>query len=552
VKFILLVLLLVVVASGGIFARWRLRRDLHSPGTVAVKRGDVVLLVKETGTLEARRQVEVKSQAAGQIVRLLVDESDTVKKGDLIAELDPSELKREVERAEAQIAGARAALEQARTSRAATDKQVQAAIERARQGIEQARSRLAQARERAGTQQVLSRTQIEQAEAALRTAQENLRLEQEAGQRQRLADARSGLQQAQANLTNAEKELARVTELADKGFVAGSEVDEARRQMEVAGAQFDSARERLATVEKEADSRQRALSAAVDEASASLRAARARSAETAITEAEVRAAEAALRQAEAAYQEALARRAEIVVAAREVEKAEANLRQLQSLLEQARVRLSYTTVRAPMSGCVVKRHVEPGELIMSGIASFAAGTPIVTIADLSEMLVRVRLNEVDAAKVRVGQRAEVRSDALKGRVFGGVVSALAPMAERRQEPGDPGAVAKFEVEITLLETDPGLRPGISAAVDITVGERRGVLYLPPEAVTEKAGRQDVTVMSDAVEQKREVKVGLRTIDRLEIVSGVQEGERIVIPKGALAGRKQIPMERAIRRHRGRA
>ncbi len=547
----LIVLVLVAVAVGtGVVVRWRMKDRDSGPRTVEVKKGDVVLLVKEAGTVEARRQVQVKSQVAGQVVKLLVEEGDGVKEGDLIAVLDPTELRREVERTEAQIAGAKAAVLQARSSRESTTRQVDAGIESAGEAVEQARSRLKQARERAASQSVVSRTAVEQADAALRSAQENLSLEQQAGSRQRVAEAQSAYDQAQANLTKAEKELERAEGLVAEGYIAASEVDEARRSVEVAQAQFNSAQERLSTVEKEAGARERALKAAVDEAQAALKAAQARGSEATVAEAEVEAAQAALRQAEAGHKEALSRRWQVEVAAREVEKAEANLRQLESGAEQARVRLSYTTVRAPMDGLVVKRHVEPGELIMSGVASFAAGTPIVTIADLSEMLVKVGLNEVDAPKVKVGQKAEVSSDALKGRVFHGVVSAVAPMAERDQQGG--GQVAKFEVEVTLLSNDPELRPGVSANVDIVVAERRQVVYLPPEAVQEKGGRETVTVVGAGMKQEREVKLGLKTVDRVEVVSGVKEGEQVETPSGALMGRKKIPMERAIEGHRRRA
>lgn len=540
-------ILIVVLTVGGLIVRSRMRRDAGGPRTVEVRQGDVVLSVKETGTIEAKQQVEVKSQAAGQILRLLVDESQPVKKGDLIAELDPTEIQREVERTEAQITGARAALDQAIASGGSTEKQVEASIRGAREAVEQARSRLAQARERASSQSVVSRTQVEQAEAALRSAEESLSLEQEATQRQRLAEAQSAFDQAQANLTNAETEAQRAQELQAEGFMSASQVDERRRQVEVARAQFNSAKERLDTVEKETQSRQRALSASVDEAKAALRAAQARESETAISREEATGAEAALRQAQAAYEEGLAGQARVVVAAREVDKAQANLQQLQSAMEQARVRLGYTTVRAPITGIVVKRHVEPGELIMSGVASFAAGTPIVTIADLSEMKVKVRLNEVDAAEVKAGQRAEVRTDALKGRVFPARVSAVSPMAERKQEPGDVAAVPKFEVEVTLAKVGSELRPGLSADVDIIVAERRNVLYLPPEAISEKGGVSTVSVLgAEGQKQKKTVKVGLKTVDRAEIISGLAKGERVLVPKGALMGRKQIPIERAMR------
>jgi len=165
--------------------------------------------------------------------------------------------------------------------------------------------------------------------------------------------------------------------------------------------------------------------------------------------ADVAAARAQLQQAQArlALVEAGARPETIAAAAAEVARAEASL-------EQAQVALARCEIRAPFAGTVGWVHVRAGELV-------ALGQPVITLGDLATLRVETTdLDEVDVARVTVGQEAVVTFDALPERMFTGRVTRIDPMAE----PGAAGV--RYTVIVELDEVDPAIRWGMTAFVDI--------------------------------------------------------------------------------------
>src|SRR5512140_1162580 len=123
-------------------------------------------------------------------------------------------------------------------------------------------------------------------------------------------------------------------------------------------------------------------------------------------------------------------------------------------------------VTAPMSGVVITKGVELGETVTSGVSSFNAGTVLFTVADLKTLLIKVNLNEVDIAKVKVGQPVRITLDAYPQKVFGGKVRFVAPAATLVEK------IKVFEVEVALDELGSVFRTGMSANVEI-LGEKRG-------------------------------------------------------------------------------
>src|SRR5439155_827271 len=125
-------------------------------------------------------------------------------------------------------------------------------------------------------------------------------------------------------------------------------------------------------------------------------------------------------------------------------------------------------ILAPMAGTVTKRYIEAGELVTSGIATFSSGMAIVQIADLSRMRVVCEINEVDVARVRVGQRAEILLDAARGQRYPGSVVSVAPAPVTTGLQND-----------TSVEIRSGLREGDRALPAAYHGpSRRGVKGIP--------------------------------------------------------------------------
>ena len=134
-----------------------------------------------------------------------------------------------------------------------------------------------------------------------------------------------------------------------------------------------------------------------------------------------------------------------------------------------------------MSGVVIKKGVELGETVTSGVSSFNAGTVLFTVADLKSLIVKVNLNEVDIAKVDVGQPVRITLDAYPQKVFGGKVRFVAPAATLVEK------IKVFEVEVALDELGDAFRTGMSANVEILGEKRAKAVSLPLEALQRRDG-----------------------------------------------------------------
>ncbi len=209
-------------------------------------------------------------------------------------------------------------------------------------------------------------------------------------------------------------------------------------------------------------------------------------------------------------------------------------------LATAQDRLRYTQVEAPIEGTVTQRNIQPGEVVVPGVTATVEGRPLLVIADLRTLLVKIDLNQIDVAKVKVGQQAEVTLDALPGKKFTAAVTKVAPAAVRN------ATVDVFPVEATLGGSQDltAIKPGMTADVKIHIDTRPGVLLLPIEAVTSEKGKHFVTPLdaggtagAGAAAGKggrRDVQVGARNDRDVEITTGLKEGDRVAIKPPASA------------------
>ena len=207
-------------------------------------------------------------------------------------------------------------------------------------------------------------------------------------------------------------------------------------------------------------------------------------------------------------------------------------------------------VTSPMSGVVIKRGVELGETVTSGVSSFNAGTVLFTVADLKSLIIRVNLNEVDIAKVHVGQPARISLDAYPQKVFTGKVSFVAPSAELVEK------IKVFKVEVTLDELGDSFRTGMSANVEILGEKRDKAISIPLEALQRRDGKTVAFRLKANLEPKKiatakeglsgrnkfiwlsdhwkdyfdvvPVQGGIATLERVEILAGLKAGEEVAL------------------------
>jgi RND family efflux transporter MFP subunit len=194
--------------------------------------------------------------------------------------------------------------------------------------------------------------------------------------------------------------------------------------------------------------------------------------------------------------------------------ADAALEQASATLETADRQLSRTRVASPIAGQVVKRLVSVGEQVDG-----TAAQPIVEVANLDHVEIAAAVPSEHLGRVRVGQRAEVSSDAYADRSFDGEIIAIAPAVD--------SATNTALARIRLANTGRLLKVGMFAQAQIGVSERKGALTVPPSAVSKSEAEAAVYVVSGAIATRTKVTLGLETSEAVEIVSGLTEGQRVL-------------------------
>jgi HlyD family secretion protein len=145
-------------------------------------------------------------------------------------------------------------------------------------------------------------------------------------------------------------------------------------------------------------------------------------------------------------------------------------------LDLAKEKLGDVDIRAPISGMIIEKTVEQGQIIASASGNVSGGTTLVKMADLSTVQARALVDETDIGRVQPGQRAQVTVEAYPGRVFRGTVSKIEPQAVVDQN------VTMFPVLIELANPDRLLKPGMNSEVSISIARREEVVTVPNEAV----------------------------------------------------------------------
>jgi HlyD family secretion protein len=484
---------------------------------VIVERGDVVLTVVETGTVEPRETVEVKSRVSGRIIRLYVEEGDRVKKGDLLAEIDPEELRLQAQRAEAQLRAAEAIVARIEENLRLTEGQVANALR-------QAQARYRRAKTEWETQPRLSEAMTEQARRRYETALRNRDLLVKVTHPQERVRLETERERAKAAYESDRYEYDRLKTLYEKGFVAKKEVERAESQLRSSEAQYRRVEDEWERLSARQEAERRNAEEEVALAKAAL--------DEAVARAEVdKTKYEALQEAMAGLAQAEADTARVSMERKNLEQARAEAEQVRSQVADARRLLAETAVRAPREGIVIRKLVREGELV-TALSSFTGGTPIVEIADLSVLQVKLEINEIDVAKLAVGTLADVEVDAFPEKKFRGRVTKISPASLR--VPAAQDVVVKYSVEVTLEDSAREVKPGMSARCSMRVAERRKVLRVPLEYIGRDERGEYVMVKLGGGRQespeKRYVKTGLKSPTYAEIVEGVEEGTRLEKPE----------------------
>jgi len=223
----------------------------------------------------------------------------------------------------------------------------------------------------------------------------------------------------------------------------------------------------------------------------------------------------------------------------DVAKAELEVKRAQDKVNLAQKELDQLSVTAPIPGMVVYLEIWKGGSmgkVQEGDSPWP-GQGLINLPDLSEMVVKAAVSEVDAAKVDSGQEVIVRLDAFPDKEYKGKVQKKGTLARKKDY---SSKVNVFDVEVGVIDHDENVKPGMSASCDVVVGRFIDVVHVPLEAVFEKEGNTFVFLGN---KDKRDVKVGRKNDMEIEITEGLKGGETICLVDPSL-DEQGMPGDRA--------
>lgn len=259
-------------------------------------------------------------------------------------------------------------------------------------------------------------------------------------------------------------------------------------------------------------------------------------------------------------------------AALDLANAEADVVAAQVSVENARIAVDDTDVRAPITGTVIQKPVERGQVISSPTRDVAGGSPLMQMADLSEVQIRALIDETDIGKIRPGMTAEVSVAAYPNQPFPGEVVKIEPQAVVEQN------VTMFAVLVSINNRQGLLMPGMNAEVDISIARSEEVVTIPVMALRtnrdigstaailgiaetdlramlkgaggsgqrpaenpgsrapRKGSATDyrfggnfwVVMDTDGEPEVRNIRTGITDLDRVEVVEGLEESESVLV------------------------
>jgi HlyD family secretion protein len=311
------------------------------------------------------------------------------------------------------------------------------------------------------------RAQWNQAKANLEVAQARLR-ELETGSRpQEIDAARAAVAEAQSTLQNAEINLKRAADLVRQEIAPQQQLDNARTQYEVAKARLESAQKNYDLVK-------------------------------------------------------------IGPRSEQIEYARAQVAQMRAAVDYAQTMLDSTLIRAPVTGTVLERSIEKGELVSTMNFGGTGGVKasVCSLADLNDLQVELDINQNDFPRIAPRQECLVTADAYPDRVYKGVVEEIAPQANRQK--------ATIQVKVKILTPDEYLRPEMNAHVSFLSPSSAPpqssseILTIPRSATVQSEGKRAVFVLAGKRVELREVQIGRDLGDRLEIIQGLGPNDRVVV------------------------
>jgi HlyD family secretion protein len=206
-----------------------------------------------------------------------------------------------------------------------------------------------------------------------------------------------------------------------------------------------------------------------------------------------------------------------------LESSGARIEQLRAAVDRARAQLQHATIRSPLDAWVIRRHVEVGSGVAGVSQSTAGGTVLMTLGDAMEASLTSQVTAADARRLRPGMDVRIRLDSDPDRIVAGTLLLVSAAGDVNAQTG----LTTFPVTIAVA-TEEG-RPWINipAQAEIVLGVFDDVLAVPDHCLhTDAEGRTSVTLQADGEPTSRSVDIGVVSVDRVQVLSGVDEGDTL--------------------------
>ena len=373
-----------------------------------VTQGPISVNISATGVVEPNFKVEVKSKASGEVLSFPMLEGDKIKKGTLLLQLDKSDEKRNVDKAQADLSSATAKLRKAETAL------------------------------------TLQKTKYE---TDLKTSQ-------------------SEVQSAITNLKDSEDKFKRQIDLFKQKVVSQESLDSAQTLYKV--------------------NQQNLI------------------------------------QAESQFQAAKDSVHDITMKENEVELVNTEVIRARIALEEVEERLEETEIFAPITGVIIEKLIEEGQIIASGISN-NGGTALATLADMSRLFIIADIDETDIGSIKIGHKVTITADAFSDRKFKGLVKRIAPQGLVEN------SITIFKVKIEVLGKGRKiLKPMMSANIDIVTEHVENTVFTSRAGIRDGEQGKFAMVLKEDKPEKTAVQTGIRNPIHVQIVSGLIPGDQVIL------------------------
>jgi HlyD family secretion protein len=493
--------------------------------TATATRGVIDQTIEATGTIASSSEAKLSFQQSGVVRSVSVNIGDAVKKGNVLAELDTTDLELSVRQAEAQFQQSQNNIRNAQQAILIAQANYSRTVEGAREtDLKAAEAALASAQANYAKTTNGQASDAAAAKAALDAAQANLDKVKAGPTNEDVAGARAALQNAEAALKQAQSAYDRAygqNPASIGASPAALALEQATNNYALAKSNFD----------KVAQGADDAQLRAAEQQLASAKANYARyygsnyTANKSAAQQQIASAQASLEKLkEPARDFDLAQvSAQIEQARIALDNAKVTATLNEIALAQAQRRLAQAVLRAPFDGVVGSVNVREGE----SVSVAGAPTSAFVIADTNGYHMDVTVDELDVSNLRTGQTANISVDALPGTTVSGKVERISSTGTKIN------GVVNYNVRVALDSANganDALKNGMSATARIVLERKDNALLVPANAVRQDSatGKAFLTVRNNNQAQEIEVKVGLRNATSIEIVNGVAEGAIIVL------------------------